>query len=191
MINKVFFYAVLLIGSILIVSSCSSTPVKPELKSATLLPAPQVMNDFKLKHFNDGAFNIGSLKNQWSLFFFGYTRCPDVCPTELYMLSEVMKLIEQNPSSVQQSPQVVFVSVDPHMDTLKALAEYAKFYHPSFKGVTGEQKEVDALAKTMGAFYERAYLVGKSLQVIKSKTDVPEGLEDSYLINHSASIVLT
>lgn len=191
MMNKIYIIKIIVFfSSMLFLTACDGTKAKPELTSATLLPAAKVINDFDLKHDSDGDFNLKSLKGKWSLFFFGYTRCPDVCPTELYMLSEMMALIEQKPDSVQQIPQVIFVSVDPQQDKLKALKEYAEYYHPSFKGVTGEQNEVDKLASTMGVFYERAYMLNQRALVI-DEDDIPEGLENSYLINHSASIILT
>lgn len=183
--------ALIILLSSLFVLSCTASKEKPELTSATLLPTAKQVGSIKLKHFSDGDFNNKSIEGQWSLFFFGYTRCPDVCPTELYMLSEVMRLIEKNPASVQQVPQVVFVSVDPQQDKLKALDEYAGYYHPSFKGVTGKQSDVDQLVKTMGAFYERAYILNNKVLVIEDKDDIPESLKDSYLISHSASIILT
>ena len=181
----------LLCSAMLFIYSCDGFKDKPDLSSATLLRSAKVISDFNLKHHSDGAFNLSSIEDKWSLFFFGYTRCPDVCPTELFMLSEMMKLIEDKPESVQHVPQVVFVSVDPQQDKLKGLKEYAEFYHPSFKGVTGDQEEVDKLAKAMGAFYERAYIKDLKVLVLEDKNDIPEGLENSYLINHSASIVLT
>ena len=134
--------------------------------------------------------NLESFKGKWSLFFFGYTRCPDVCPTELFTMAEMMRNIEENPGSVEEKPQVVFVSVDPQQDLPEALQKYVSYFHPSFLGVTGTQEAVDKLSLSMGAMYERAYhLNGKAL-LIDPDEGVPEGLENSYLINHSATIFL-
>ncbi|MCP3689943.1 MAG: SCO family protein, partial [Gammaproteobacteria bacterium] len=176
---------------VLALSACEPTKSRPTLEFATLLPTAKKLDEFKLVHFGQGEFNLDSIRGGWSLFFFGYTRCPDVCPTELFMLAEMMRQIEQNPDAVKAVPQVVFVSVDPQQDSPEALQKYTSYYHKSFKGVTGAQEEVDRLLAVMGAFYERAYhLYGKPL-IIEEGAGVPEGMEDSYLINHTASIILT
>jgi protein SCO1/2 len=141
---------------------------------------------------NYGAANFSndSVKGKWSLFFFGYTRCPDVCPTELYMLAELIRRVDQNPLLVAQAPQVVFVSVDPQQDKPEALRAYAQFYHPSILGVTGQQSAVDQLTREMGAFYERVYHSNGKVLVFDAEDGVPDGLENSYLINHSVTIFL-
>jgi len=114
----------------------------------------------------------------------------DVCPTELFMMAEMMRKIEKNPSQVVQPPQVVFVSLDPQQDSPESLQQYAGFYHPSFIGVTGKQSAVDQLSKSMGVYYERVYHLNGKVLIFDPEDGVPEGLENSYLINHSSSIFL-
>jgi protein SCO1/2 len=102
----------------------------------------------------------------------------------------MMRAIEQDPGSVSEPPQVVFVSVDPDRDSLQQLQQYAGFYHPSFLGVTSEQATIDRICKSLGVFYERVYYRdGKVLKLDPAAT-VPAELENSYLVNHSASIFL-
>ena len=172
------------------------SPERLQLEAATVLPQAKELPPFNLKHFelqsselND--FSVADLKGKWSLFFFGYTHCPDVCPTELFMLSEMMRSLEQDSALKIDKPQVVFVSVDPQRDTPKSLQEYTGYYHPSFLGVTGEQNVVDSLSHSMGAMYERVYYLNGRELVVDEDEDIPEGLENSYLINHSAAIFLT
>ncbi len=175
----------------LVLSACSNQSEKPTLESATLLPNAKKLDDFNLVHFGQGDFTLDSIKGDWSLFFFGYTRCPDVCPTELFTLGEMMTRIEKNPAAVKAAPQVVFVSVDPQQDKPESLQKYAGYYHKSFKGVTGQQAEVDKLTAATGIFYERVYHLNGRVLVMQDDDEIPEGLENSYLVNHSATIILT
>jgi len=174
----------------LLLSGCNKQPEKLTLESAMLLPGGKQLNDFNLIHFGQGEFTLDSIKDDWSLFFFGYTRCPDVCPTELFTLAEMMNKIEANPAAVKAVPQVVFVSVDPQQDSPEALQKYAGYYHKSFKGVTGEQEEVNKLAAHIGIFHERVYHLNGKVLVLQDD-QIPAGLENSYLVNHSATIILT
>ncbi|MBT3197520.1 MAG: SCO family protein [Gammaproteobacteria bacterium] len=179
----------ILMGAILLTAGCEP-PAPPVMEGATVLPTPRVLQPFQLSHHALGKFGPEQIAGNWTLFFFGYTRCPDVCPTELYTLAEMMRRIEKSPGSVEP-PQVTFVSVDPQQDLPGELQRYAGFYHPSFLGVTAEQAEVDRFARNMGAMYERVYFFqGKEL-IIDPDEGVPEGLENGYLINHSATIFLT
>ncbi len=180
----------LFVGLVIFLVGCDRAAEKPETVAATmLLPAKEIV-DFQLAGFSQGNFDNDSTRGRWSFFFFGYTRCPDVCPTELYMLSQVIRRIEKDPMLVDQIPQVVFVSVDPQQDKSRALEEYAQFYHPLFLGVTGEQSTIDRLTRSMGAFYQRAYYAEGKLLAFDAEDDIPEGFENSYLINHSATIFL-
>ncbi len=190
--NPVFLKPGLIVAVlVLALSACNPTKSRPNLEFATLLPTAKKLDEFKLTNFGQGEFNLDSIRGEWSLFFFGYTRCPDVCPTELFMLAEMMRQIGENPGAVTAVPQVVFVSVDPQQDSPEALQKYTSYYHKSFKGVTGPQDEVDRLVAVMGAFYERAYhLDGKPL-IMEEGAEVPKEMKDSYLINHTASIILT
>jgi len=183
--------SIVILAAALVLSACNRQQQNPTLESATLLPAAKKLGAFKLTHFDQGEFTLDDIKGDWSLLFFGYTRCPDVCSTELYTLAGMMAQIEQDPSVVESAPQVVFVSVDPQQDKPKSLQEYASYYHKSFKGVTGQQQEVDKLTTATGIFYERVYHQSGQVLSLKEGDDIPAGLENSYLVNHSATIVLT
>ena len=155
-----------------------------------MLPETQAVEGFELQHALRGDFDRDDVEGQWSLLFFGYAQCPDVCPTELYLMAEMMQAIEKEPASVKQPPQVVFISVDPQRDAPELLQQYAGFYHPSFLGVTAEQSVVDRLAQSMGVFYERVYYRDGQVLTLDQQQAIPPELANSYLINHSASIYL-
>lgn len=180
----------LVIGIIFALVGCEQPVERPETEAAFVIPEAIPIESFELAHHGQGRYDLDSAKGKWSLFFFGYTRCPDVCPTELFMMAEMMRKIETNPSLVIQPPQVVFISLDPQQDTPKSLQQYAEFYHPSFIGVTGKQSVVDRLSKSMGVFYERVYYLDGKILDFDPQDGIPEELESSYLINHSASIFL-
>ncbi len=180
----------LLLATCLAVAGCEKPATTPQTEDVFLLPDSIPLDDFELVHAQRGTFGPSDTAGQWSLLFFGYAGCPDVCPTELYMMANMMRAIEQEPSMLAQLPQVVFVSVDPQRDAPEALQQYAGFYHPSFLGVTAAQPQVDQLAKTMGVFHERVYYRGGEIYQVGSHQPVPPDLANSYLINHSAAIYL-
>jgi protein SCO1/2 len=180
----------LLLGLLLVTVACDQRAKAPETESAFVLPEAATITDFNLAQLEQGRYDMEDARGKWSLLFFGYTHCPDVCPTELFMLAEMMRGINSNTEVEIESPQVVFVSVDPQRDNLKHLQEYVAFYHPGFVGVTGEQSTIDRLCKSMGVFYERVYHRNGKQLILDESEPVPAGLENSYLINHSASIFL-
>lgn len=159
-----------LLGLVLI-WSCSQ-PQPPALQQGTLLPQAKVIGDFSLIDHNDKPFSLSRFKNHWTFTFFGYTHCPDVCPTSMAMLAQVQRRLEEN--GTEELPQVVFVSVDPQRDTPASLATYVPYFHPEFLGVTGDSEEILKLTRQLGILYAKA------------ETDNSQ----SYLVDHSASIIL-
>ena len=133
---------------------------------------------------NNNQFTKESFIGKWSLVFFGYSKCPDVCPTELYLLSAVLKRL-QNENKIL--PQVVFISLDPKRDTVSTLKTYVEHFHPKFIGVTGQQDQIDKLVRKMGVIYEKVYEQDGKYQVIVNDS-IPKEYENSYLVNHSARI---
>ncbi len=187
----------LILLALITLAGCERAAEPLRLEAATVLKPGKSLSDFQLKQWDaieseEVDFSAGNIRGKWSLFFFGYTHCPDVCPTELYTLSGMMRKIEKSgDGSSVTAPQVVFVSVDPQRDTPDSLQQYVGYYHPSFVGTTGDQVEVDRLSRAMGAMYERVYYLEGRQLMVDEEEGVPEGLENSYLINHTASIFLT
>jgi protein SCO1/2 len=125
---------------------------KAELKIATLIPDPRPINDFSLVDYNNQTFTLDNFKGRWSLVFFGYTHCPDICPVALNSMVEVNKaLIEENEFKGQF--QTVFISVDPTRDTPEHLKNYVTFFNPDFKAATGSETEILALTKQVAIHY--------------------------------------
>lgn len=143
------------------------------LTSSTLLTPAKPLADFSLTFHDGKPFDLKSLKGQWTWLFFGYSFCPDVCPTTLATVRQAYLDIAEN--GEVNLPQVVFVSVDPERDTLKQLKQYVEYFNPKFKSATGEKKSIDQLTRQLGILY---------LPLPKD-----EG-KDYYLVDHSASILL-
>ena len=160
----------LLVAALL--AACSP-PQPPQLQQGTLLPSAKAIAGFRLVDQNGDTFTLENLKNQWTFVFFGYTQCPDVCPTSLSMLGQMMRLLEKDPS-LKTLPRGLFVSVDPERDTPELLAKFVPYFHPDFTGVTGSQEELQKLTRQLGILYMKS----------------ADGSEDNYLVDHSAAIIL-
>jgi protein SCO1/2 len=133
-------------------------------------PEPRVISPFKLAAQDGKPFDLESLKGKWTFVYFGYTYCPDVCPTTLAELARAKKLLDQ----AGLSAQYVFVSVDPQRDTPKRLAQYVAFFDPGFVGATGSDEALTALTRQIGVAYS-----------------FPEGTRGaSYAVDHSSIVAL-
>ena len=144
----------------------------PELQGV-LRPEPRPLHTFELTDQHQQPFTLERLKNKWSFVFFGYTYCPDICPTTLSTLTGVVKQLQTDPQGLSNI-QVVFVSVDPRRDTPEVLESYLKYFNESFQGVTGTQQAIDSLTRQFGAGYMLE----------------PESSPGEYLVNHTSSIFL-
>jgi protein SCO1/2 len=170
---------ILLMLPILILAGASYFKTKgnrlpPEI-SGIYLPEPQYINPFQLDTSTGASFTDQDLKGQWTLMFFGFTFCPDVCPTTLAMLDGVTKKIAADYPHVQ-APQVVFVSVDPERDSLEHINRYVHYFNEDFIGVTGSPVQLSKLARQVGIVYEK---------VFTNRSDA-----ESYLMEHSTSIIM-
>jgi cytochrome oxidase Cu insertion factor (SCO1/SenC/PrrC family) len=110
-----------------LLAACSS-PEPPQLSQGTLLPSAKPVTDFQLTDHRGQPFTLENLKDNWTFAFFGYTHCPDVCPTSMTMLAQVQRKLEQR-DGLDQLPQVVFVSVDPERDTTALLSQFVPWLY--------------------------------------------------------------
>jgi protein SCO1/2 len=107
--------------------------------------------DFVLQT-SGGPYDTAKLRGQVMLVYFGYTYCPDICPTSLAVTSEAMKQLTPDEAA---RVRLVFVSVDPERDTPARLKDYVEFFHPNMVGVTGSPEQIAATARQYGAAYAR------------------------------------
>jgi protein SCO1 len=95
--------------------------------------------------------SLADFKGKAVVIFFGYTNCPDVCPTSLAMLMQVMQQLGPDASRVQ----VLFVTVDPNRDTPERLKQYVGAFNPAFLGLTGSEAEIATVAHEFKVIYEK------------------------------------
>jgi len=113
--------------------------------------APRVPGgEFELQSIN-GPVKLSDFKGKLVLVYFGYTYCPDICPTSLSLTAAALNQLE--PEELEQV-QALFISVDPARDTVERLDEYAHFFHPSIIGLTGSKAQIDEITKRYGAYYK-------------------------------------
>jgi protein SCO1/2 len=125
----------------------------PVTELATVLPAPRALPPFTLLRHDGRPLDNGFFKGHWTLVFFGYTHCPDVCPTTLALLAQATRALADLPPS--RRPQVLFVSVDPERDDAKQLSAYVTFFDPAFVGATGTAEQVATAAAAFSVPYAR------------------------------------
>ncbi len=144
--------------------------------AATVLPEARALPEFLLEDHRGKAFTNESLRGQWSFIFFGYTHCPDVCPTTLALLNQVDEKLKKEKGI--DLPQTIFISVDPERDTTEQLAAYVPYFNPDFIGVTGSLQQLQGLTTPLGiAFGQEGNEEG--------------GVEsDDYEVFHSSRILL-
>lgn len=153
----------------LVASLVTRGPSQEQLRSLGYyrFESPRPLNEFELIDHEQNPVGLSSLKQRWSLLFFGFTYCPDVCPTTMAVLSNAL-------AEVDQPPQVILVSVDPDRDSPQVLARYIKSYDPDFRGFTGTFDNLVSLAT--------------QLNVAFGKVPGPE--LGTFSVEHSASIVV-
>ena len=119
------------------------------LLTGTMLEPRRPLSDFSLLDHHGAPFTPQSLKGRWSMLFFGYTNCPDLCPTTLSALAAMDKSLQREKAAVR--PHVVFVSVDARRDTPAVLARYVPYFNPGFLGVTApDQATIETFARHLG-----------------------------------------
>jgi len=129
-------------------------PANPQLASGTWLPQAKPIADFRLLDTAGRSFTRRELAAGPTLVFFGFTHCPDVCPTTLLKLAQLRK------RSPVPGLRLLFVSIDPQRDSAPLLATYLRAFDPQFEGLTGEPPAIAALAANFGVAVNRVELPG-------------------------------
>lgn len=147
---------VLLAGIIILFAARRSSA--PDWASATpevqaiLWPGARDVADFKLLEQRRRVFGKNDLKGHWSLLYFGYLQCPDICPTTLQSLSRMRKMMA-DAGQAAEIPQMIFVSVDPKNDTPERIAAYLAFFDKALIGLSGDSDQLEHLADSLGIIY--------------------------------------
>ncbi|WMS86326.1 SCO family protein [Pleionea litopenaei] len=135
------------------------TMVYPKLKTV----APFVLGE------GEKTFTQEYFKDHWTLVFFGYTYCPDICPTTM---SALKNFYQKLPQEIQEKTQVLLVSVDPERDNAEQLANYANAFHADFDATTGSHEALHKFSRDFGAIYAKS------------------GEGDDYLVDHTGKVFL-
>jgi protein SCO1/2 len=139
---------VLCLGAIVLVSGRGS--------GTAAIQAAAIGGPFSLTDQDGRPFSDGDLKGKSFLVFFGFTHCPDVCPTTLFEISEVLR----NLGPQADRTAALFISVDPERDTPAAMKDYLANFDPHIRGLTGDSAALDAVAKAYRAYYKKVPLEG-------------------------------
>lgn len=129
----------------------------------------QIINNINLVDHTGSKFVAKNLENKPSLIFFGFTHCPEICPTTLSQLSEVTERLK----SKIMTTNIIFITVDPQRDTQEYLKDYISNFNENVIGITGEIMDIKKLADNWGVFFER---------ISSSKND--------YTFNHTATVFM-
>lgn len=143
----------------------------PATERATVFPAPRPVPALDLVDQDGHALGPGFFKGHWTLVFFGFTQCPDVCPTTLATLAQTVRQLDDLPAA--QQPRVLLVSLDPERDTPDILAPYVQFFDPSFRGARGSLEATAAAAAAFNLPY--------------AKVPLPDG---GYTLDHGSGIFI-
>ena len=117
-----------------------------------LWPEPRAIPDFSMREQNGKSFSAEDFKGRWSLLFFGYLQCPDVCPMTLQAMKTLRALMRES-GQASEIPRMVFASVDPANDTPERMAAYLAFFDDSLIGLSGTADQLEALAGPLGIAY--------------------------------------
>ena len=135
-----------------------------------LFDTPRDPGEFSLIDHHGSPFTREDLIDQWTLIFFGFTHCPDICPTTMAELAELKAQLVGTEAS---DARVVMLSVDPARDTPERLAQYVPYFHADFIGVTGDFTDILSFAQRLNAPFR--------------KVSEPDG---AYQMEHSANVIL-
>lgn len=145
--------------------------MRPPEFHGVLIQSPDEAADFTLMTSAGEPMSLSDFRDKQVMLYFGYTFCPDVCPTTLNDLSRMMDVLGPKKA---ENVQVIMITVDPERDTVEQLATYLPYFDPAFLGMTGSLEEIQDIASKYGIFFER------------QEGDTQAG----YLVDHTAVVTL-
>ncbi|AHE56703.1 SCO family protein [Sphingomonas sanxanigenens] len=150
----------------LVLSGCGPSSEAP-------LAGARIGGPFALTDQNGKRMTDQALAGKYRIMYFGYSYCPDVCPTDLALITAGLKAFEAKAPALAAKVQPVFVTIDPARDTPARLKTYLADFHPRLIGLTGSAAEIAAIARAYGVPYSRG-----------------EGAGDAYMMNHGNQVYL-
>ena len=174
--RTIFLFSLLvliIVAGIAFWNSRTSVALPPQDLMGVLRPEPKSLTSFELVDHNKESFIRERLLGKWTLLFYGYTHCPDVCPMTLSVLTTIYNKLDEE-TGERTGAQILFVSVDPERDTPEKLADYMSFFNEEFLAVTGKKADIDSFSQQFGAGY-----------ILEQEASPGE-----YLVSHTSAIFL-
>jgi protein SCO1/2 len=171
-LNTLVFFGVMIIAAVgLVLGLMEREPEPltfPDMEGVIVESPPTPMPDFKMTDQDGKPFTTADYLGKWSLVFFGYTNCPDFCPTSMVGLQRVSQK-ENMPET-----QYVFHTVDPDRDDVATMKDFIEFFGEDFVAVTGDKSEIDKFAAPLGVIYD-----------LENETD-----KKDYVVNHYGALYI-
>ena len=169
--NRSLFGALFFVISMMPLMLLAQDEPTPEQIAARGFEVPPTGGDFTLRSA-DGPVSLKDFRGKLVLLYFGYTKCPDICPTSMATMTQAVNAL----TPVQaEKVKLVFVSVDPERDTPELLAEYVSYFHANSIGLTGTEDELEKAAALYGVQYYQVEMEDSSF---------------GYAVNHSGALYL-
>ncbi|NJD30997.1 MAG: SCO family protein [Gammaproteobacteria bacterium] len=157
-------------GGLILARALMPTHVElPPTERASVLPEPRPLPSLTLTNQDGQPLAPDFFKGHWTFVFFGFTACPDICPTTLATLKQVVRALADLPAAEQ--PRVLLITVDPERDDAARLSAYVRFFDPAFLGATGSAQDIAGAAQAFGVPY--------------SKVSLPDG---GYTMDHGSGL---
>jgi protein SCO1/2 len=135
-----------------------------------VLDSPRQLDDFELRDAAGRPVRLSDFRGRWVLVYFGYTSCPDVCPTTMTDLARALDALGDDASQVR----VILISIDPERDTPERIADYARAFRPDFIGLSGAPDEIAAVAAGFGIYFQKQ----------------PGAMVEGYTMDHTSTVTV-
>lgn len=147
-------------AALLALSACGAMPAQEPPLAGARIGGPFQLTDQNGKSVSDRDF-----AGKWRIVYFGYTFCPDICPTDMLKLGQAMKLLDKSDPALSAKVAPIFISVDPERDTPPVLKQFVDQFHPRFTGLTGSLDAISAVAREYAVAFRKepagdSYLIG-------------------------------
>jgi len=168
-------FVVIVLGMFVYTTTRTPTLSVEELRDrgVFILPTPREIAPFEdLTTHTGEPFTLADLQGQWSFIFFGFTNCPDICPTAMSILAQAEQTLNEESPELAEDFQGILVTVDPERDDLETLEQYVQAFSPEFIGVRGDRAATADLTTQLNVAFAK----------------VPA--DDGYTVDHTANIVI-
>lgn len=140
--------------ALFVLAACSGGGAEPPLKGAA------IGGPFTLTGHNGKRASDTNFRGKYPIYYFGFTNCPDTCPTDLAYIGQALRSFEKTDPARAARVQPFFITVDPERDSAPVIAKYVEAFHPRLIGLTGTPNEIAAAAKAFAIYYAKEPVEG-------------------------------